>query len=385
MFKKDISGKEHIFMALISLIILFFPYKNIAAIEPETKKLRTVVIDAGHGGRDPGAIGSKYQEKEVVLKISLKLGEYIKQNFDDVKVIYTRDKDEFVELHERAKIANQNAADLFISIHANANNNRSVKGTETYWLGPHKNHDNLEVAKLENSVILLEEDYTSNYDGFDPNSIISYITISNMQSIFIEQSINFGGLVQYQFKERAMRIDRGVKPAGFIVLWQTTMPSVLIETGFISNKEEERFLASEQGQDYIASAIFRAFRDYKEQVESQDEDVKFTITETQSAPSSPKEETSSATTTTSDVRFKVQVTASSKRIPLDSEFFKGLESAEEFMAGDIYKYAVGKADSYQSAIEYSKKVKQYFPDAFIIAVLGSKIIPIQEALNHHSQ
>jgi N-acetylmuramoyl-L-alanine amidase len=351
---------------------LFLPYKNVAAIEPDTKKLKTVVIDAGHGGRDPGALGSKHKEKDVVLNISLKLGEYIKENYKDVKVIYTREKDEFVELHERANIANENKADLFISIHANANNNKTVKGTETYWLGFHKSEENLEVAKLENSVILLEEDYTSNYDGFDPNSIESYITISVMQSTFIDQSINFGGLVQNQFRERAKRIDRGVKPAGFIVLWQTTMPSVLIETGFISNKEEEKFLASEQGQDYLASAIFRAFRDYKEEIESKNSNAEFKL-----PTNTPVQ---AAAQVDNKVRFKVQITASSKQIPLNSEFFKGLDYPEEFYTGSIYKYAVGNDTTYEKATEFSKKVKNYFPDAFIISVQGNKIIPIQEAL-----
>ncbi len=378
MFKNVISGKEHLILAVISLITLFFPYKNIAAIEPDSKKLKTVVIDAGHGGRDPGALGSKNKEKDIVLKISLKLGDYIKKNFEDVEVIYTRDKDVFVELHERAKIANDNQADLFISIHANANDNKNVQGTETFWLGEHKSEDNLEVAKLENSVILLEEDYTSNYDGFDPNSIESYITISIMQNTFVEQSINLGGLIQSQFRDRAHRIDRGVKPAGFIVLWQTTMPSVLVETGFISNKEEEKFLASEQGQDYIASAIFRAFRDYKMQIENNNTNSPVTINKVNNP--SPTEKT--GLTAPAKVYFKIQVTASGNRIPSDSEFFKGLGNVEEFPVGNIYKYAVGSEETYESAIEFSKKVKKYFPDAFIIAVRDRNIIPIHEALEN---
>ena len=225
-----------------------------------------VVIDAGHGGRDPGAVGSSSREKDIVLAIALKTGDYIKQNMNGVKVIYTREKDEFIDLDKRAEIANKNHADLFISIHTNAvpkGVSRNVAGSETYVLGNDKENQNLSVVMKENAVILLEENYTTKYEGYDPNSPESFIIFSLMQNIYLKQSLEFATSVQNQLRERVGRTDRGVKQGGFLVLWMTTMPSVLIETGFISNLAEEKFLTSAQGQDYIASAIFRAFREYK--------------------------------------------------------------------------------------------------------------------------
>lgn len=370
-----------LFRLICITLISFLLIKNSAATEPEKRKIQTVVIDPGHGGRDPGAVGSKYQEKEIVLAIALKLGNYIEKHFSDVTVIYTRKEDVFVPLHERAAIANKNNADIFISIHANANERKDVYGTETFFMGLHKSEENLEVAKLENSVILMEEDYEDNYGGFDPNSVESYIELSITQQVFNEQSLELADFVEHQFAERARRHSRGVKQAGFMVLWQTTMPSILVETGFISNENEEAFLASEQGQDYLASAIFRAFRDYKNTIERRTQIASSSVN-----PSEIKIEEEQVYASTSKsipdnkIRFKVQVTASSKNIPLDSEFFKGLSDVEEFRLNEMYKYAVGEADSYEGIETYCKTVKEYFPDAFIIAVRNNRIIPVKEAL-----
>ncbi len=231
-------------------------------------KCRAVVIDPGHGGKDPGALGKHIREKDVVLAIGLKLGKYIEENFEDVKVIYTRSTDVFIPLHDRADIANKNKADLFISIHANSLPGSSATGTETFVMGEYKNSSNLEVAKKENAVITLEDNYTTRYEGFDPNSDDSYIVFSLLQKTYLYQSLEFAGFIQQQFRERAGRIDRGVKMAGFLVLWKTTMPSVLVETGFLTSSGEESFLGSDQGQDYIASAIYRAFKAYKEKIEN---------------------------------------------------------------------------------------------------------------------
>ena len=227
-----------------------------------------MVIDPGHGGKDPGALGKHVKEKDVVLAVGLKLGKYIEENFKDVQVIYTRKTDVFIPLHERADIANKNKADLFISIHANSLPGSSATGTETFVMGEYKNSSNLEVAKKENAVITLEDDYSTRYEGFDPNSNDSYIIFSLLQKTYLYQSLEFAGFVQDQFRERVQRIDRGVKMAGFIVLWKTTMPSVLVETGFLTSSKEESFLGSDQGQDYIASAIFRAFKAYKQKIEN---------------------------------------------------------------------------------------------------------------------
>jgi N-acetylmuramoyl-L-alanine amidase len=236
------------------------------------KKVRltvdTVVIDAGHGGKDPGTAGRIAKEKDVALKIALKAGAYIEKNLPDVKVIYTRKTDRYLEIDQRSRIANQNKADLFICIHANANTNARVFGTETYVMGLAKEGRNFDVAKRENEVILLDENYQERYEGFDPTSPESYILFSLSQNAFLENSLNFADKVESQFKNRAGRASRGVKQGPFWVLWSTAMPSVLIETGFLSNPEEEEYLASEHGQDLLASAIYRAFKEYKTQMES---------------------------------------------------------------------------------------------------------------------
>jgi len=334
-----------------------------------------VVIDPGHGGRDPGALGSKVKEKDVVLAISLKLGKYIEENFSDVKVIYTRDKDVFIPLDERAKIANKHNADLFISIHANWFQRSTSYGTETFVMGAHKNKANLEVAKLENSVITLEEDYTTKYEGFDPNSPDSYIIFTLLQSTYLDQSLQMAKLVQDEFREKAKRNDRGVKQAGFWVLWKTTMPSVLIETGFLSHKDEEIYLSSSEGQTYLASAIFRAFRAYKESIENSShfETIKDTKPETtvENDLQSTKENT---------IYFKVQVLTSRNEMPLDDSYFKDFKNVEMFGTGKWFKFAVGKEKDYKNIISYCREVKMEFPDAFVIAVKNGEIIPLKQAI-----
>ncbi len=230
-------------------------------------KIKTVVIDPGHGGKDPGALGRFSKEKDITLAIAKKVGYYIKRAFPDVKVIYTRTSDVFIPLYKRAEIANKNKADLFISIHVNSSPNKHVQGASTYVMGLHKDKENLQVAMLENKSILLENNYKQKYQNFDINSPQAYIIFSLYQNAYLNLSLKFAQLVQYQFRERAKRIDRGVHQAGFLVLWRTTMPSVLIEVGYISNPAEERYLNSKYGQDIIASAIYRAFKQYKYQVE----------------------------------------------------------------------------------------------------------------------
>lgn len=231
-------------------------------------KVKTVVIDAGHGGHDPGTHGQFSEEKDVALEVSLLLGKYIKEYLPDVKVIYTRSSDEFIELEERAQIANRNKADVFISVHANAVSRSTVYGTETYVMGPHRSDDNLDVAKRENSVILQEEGYEERYQGFDPNSPESHIIFSLTQGAYIENSLYLASKIEDQFGKRAGRRSRGVKQAGFWVLWRTAMPSVLVEIGYLTNPKEEKELNDDSIQANIASGIFRAFRDYKNDIES---------------------------------------------------------------------------------------------------------------------
>lgn len=229
--------------------------------------INTVVIDAGHGGHDPGCHYGKFQEKNITLAIALKLGRMIKANYKDVRVIYTRNDDTFVPLIDRAGIANKAKADLFISIHVNANHKPGVFGTETYTMGPHKTNDNLEVAKRENEVVLLEADYKENYEGYDPKSPEADIIFSLYQDAYMVQSLSLARFVEHEMQGTVKRTSRGVKQAGFVVLWKTAMPSVLIETGFLSNAKEREFLAGEAGQNSLAKGIYNAFAKYKAKIE----------------------------------------------------------------------------------------------------------------------
>jgi N-acetylmuramoyl-L-alanine amidase len=252
----------------IKLILIAITLLNFSGTQPIDSKVDVVVIDAGHGGHDPGTLGKSTKEKDVVLKIALKLGKYIEENLPGVKVLYTRKSDKYVEFQDRADVANKNKADLFISIHANSIVGANAYGTETYVMGLHKDNSNFEVAKRENSVILMDENYKEKYEGFDPKSPESYILFSLNQSAYQENSLRFAQKVESQFKNRVGRSSRGVKQAGFLVLWMTTTPSALVETGFLSNAKEEGFLNSDKGQDLIASGIYRAFKEYKAEIES---------------------------------------------------------------------------------------------------------------------
>ena len=245
------------------IIVLLTPFSLHAAGE----KVSTIVIDPGHGGKDAGAVGKNCYEKDIALKVALKFGELINQNFPDVKVIYTRKDDRFVELRQRGRIANQNHADLFVSIHCNSTEGKEAKGVETWIMGNHKNDANLKVAQLENSAILQEQNHEANYDNFDPNSPDAYIIFSLYQNAFMDQSLGFAAKLQEQYGQRVPSPNRGIKQAGFLVLWSCALPSVLTEIGFISNPTEEKFLNSEDGQLKIATSLFNAFKEYKYQVE----------------------------------------------------------------------------------------------------------------------
>ncbi len=258
----------------ISLTMLFL-MSAFTSVDERDLNINTVVIDAGHGGKDSGTIGTSSKEKDIALKIALELGKIIKKYLKDVKVIYTRSSDKFIELEQRSQIANKNGADLFISIHCNSlpkntseKRKQGIYGTETYIMGMHTSDANFDVAKRENAVILLEDGNKEVYEGFDPNSPESYILFSLYQSAYLENSLRLADKIEHQFKERVRRKSRGVRQAGFWVLYRTSMPSVLVETGYLSNKKEEKYLNDPYGQTLIASGLFRAFRDYKNEIES---------------------------------------------------------------------------------------------------------------------
>jgi N-acetylmuramoyl-L-alanine amidase len=385
---KTLLNKRYLRPILISLLGII-PLHCLEATDDPGEKLDVVVLDAGHGGHDPGARGTRAKEKDIVLAITLQIGKYIEENIPDVKVIYTRDKDEFIELHERADIANRNHADLFISIHANWWKNPNTYGSETFTMGTSSDERNLQVAMKENSVITLEEDYTSNYEGFDPNSAESYIIFNLMQKTYTQQSIQFADLVQHQFRERAKRNDRGVKQERFLVLWKTTMPSVLIETGFITNAAEQRYLMSKEGQEYLASAIYRAFREYKQAIESKSSRTQANTLNNSRTPEDNRPETV-LTSSTDDglpedesVYYMIQVLTTTRNRPLDDLSFSEFGHVAEFKANNLYKYAVGKSTSYEKIREMIPIVQESFPGAFIIAVKGGKIIPLPEARNQN--
>lgn len=257
--------KIRVFFTLSLLFLICVSASNGTYKEPY--RIKTIVIDPGHGGHDSGCLGASSKEKQIALEVALKLGEMITQKYPDVKVIYTRKTDEFVELHERAAIANRNHAELFICIHCNSGSPAAF-GAETYVMGLHKTEDNLNVAKRENAAVLLEKDYKQKYDGFDPNSPEANIVFTLYQNAYLTQSLKFASAVQQQFEVYAGRYNRGVKQAGFLVLYKTAMPSVLIETGFLTNRTEEKYLLTEKGQNAVATSIFRAFMEYKLDMET---------------------------------------------------------------------------------------------------------------------
>src|SRR5690554_4271093 len=307
-------------------VLLLIPMEGAFA----QKKGFTVVIDPGHGGRDPGAIGSGSKEKDIVLSVGKRLGELIRNNHPDVNVLYTRESDKFVELNRRAEIANKAKADLFISLHCNAldRNKRSPQGVETYILGLHRSQDNLEVAKRENSVIVYEDNYETKYQGFNPKEPESYIIFEFMSNKFLEQSLNFASLAQHELINGAKRTNRDVRQAGFLVLRETSMPSVLIELGYISNRDEEKYMNSAQGQNTLANSILKAFTKYKTEYDKMNG---------YSVSSDKKETASSNTEFTADspVEYKVQFLTSSKLYNANALAFKELSPVEYYKDGNI--------------------------------------------------
>ena len=257
-------------IVLVGLLSLIAPVLLSAQDMGAVSRIRTVVIDAGHGGKDPGAISrnGKYKEKNITLSVALKLGELIKSNYPNIKVVYTRSTDKYVELAQRAAIANRNKADLFISIHVNSAKATQARGTETFVMGAHKSQDNFEVCKLENSVIVIEDDYERKYEGFNPGSPESYIIFSLLQNVHQEQSIRYAAKVQNEFSKGPITVNRGVKQGGLLVLWRTTMPAVLTELGFISNAKDCAVLVTKNGQEQFARKLFNAFVSYKKEFES---------------------------------------------------------------------------------------------------------------------
>ncbi|MCU0363748.1 MAG: N-acetylmuramoyl-L-alanine amidase [Bacteroidales bacterium] len=380
------NGKQRTINILTIFAVVITSVLSLAfALHKDSKPAKewVIVIDPGHGGKDPGAVGKFSYEKNIVLPVALRTGELIRKNIPGVKVIFTRDNDTFVELGERANIANKNQADLFISVHANGNPSSGVRGTETFIMGLTKDEANLAVAMKENEVMLLEQDYSTKYEGFDPKSPESYIIFTLMQNVYREQSTNLAAMIQNQYKERVSRADRGVQEAGFYVLFMTTMPSVLTEIGFITNPTEEKFLNSKEGQEYIASAIYRACRDYINDVNS-----KSGISVTGQAAAKETEKViaaEEARPVPGEYSYRVQIAASKVKKSTSPENFNGLNEVKEISSGGIFKYFSGDFTSYDDAANHRKEIASLYPGAFVIAVKGDKIVPLQEALDKDSR
>jgi len=347
----------------LSIVILAFVYPY----ESNDSAIKRIVIDAGHGGKDPGNLGTgRYNttEKTIALNVSLQVGEYIRKAFPEIEVLYTRNDDESVKLHERTKFANSKSADLFISIHCDAFTREAAYGCGSYVMGPAKTEANLRMAKKENQAMLLEENQEENYSGFDPNSPEGLIELSLRQSAHIHQSLKFAKFVQDQMRTRVGRKDRGVRQAPYWVISFTTMPSVLIELGFLTNKKEEDFLNSKQGQEYMASAIYRAFKEYKKNIEELESTVSKDTPDAQIVEKPDK----SSSNDTAEFVFKIQLASSSKPVDPKPENFKGLENVEEYRDNDLYKYLYGSASTYEGAKNLQKSVRQTgYRGAFVVA------------------
>lgn len=346
----------------------------------------TVVIDAGHGGKDPGAVNGKKQEKDINLNVALEAGRLIQQNCKDVTVIYTRDTDVFVELAKRADIANKAKADFFISIHTNSAKNTSANGAETYLLGSEENRTsaNLSVATQENSAILLEKDYQTNYAGYDPKSPESQIIFEFMQNEYQKESLNMASLVQKELVGTAKRHDRGVHQAGFLVLWKSAMPSILIELGYISNQADRDYMTSTKGVQELGKSIYQAFKSYLESTRSQKELIARAQGGSTVAPSDKDTSSKSAQTGKKKGQdapvFKIQFMTSDTKLGASNARFKGLKGVESYKDGKLYKYTCEPTTSYSEARKNQTKVREKYKDAFIVAFRGSERIDLQKAI-----
>ncbi len=366
--------------AIFIVLMLSTSFNSIAqTAETGLSVIKTVCIDAGHGGKDPGCHGSSSNEKTVCLNIALKLGAKIKSTFPGVKVIYTRDSDVFVELDDRAKIANKNKADLFICIHANSAA-AGAYGAETYVLGLHRTESQQKIAERENSTIYLEADGGEKYKDFDlsPDALIA----RQLQlAIFLDQSISFASKLQREFKKLG-RSDRGVKQAGFLVLYKTTMPSVLIESGFLTNPEEERFLSDTLSQTKMADAMFVAFQKYKNELEGVDEmkgvkpTVPFELQNTE-----PIVVNEPVVLQDDKVIFRVQIETSETKVPLNSSRFKGVQ-VWEYQQDKLFKYTAGAFENdYEGASKFKNEMREKgFQYAFVVAFYNGERISLEKAI-----
>ena len=381
-------AKQRIIAACVALVTAC------AAFSPSPPAL-TLVLDAGHGGKDPGNLGTgRYTatEKDIALDVALKLGAYIEDNLPEVNVIYTRKDDSFPTLRDRVKMANEAQADLFLSIHCDAFETTGARGSSTYVMGMHKSDESLRVAMRENASMFKEEGYEQNYDGFDPNDPDTYIALSLRQNVNLDASLTLGAAIQKQFKERVGRRDRGVKQAGFYVISYTTMPSTLVELGFLTNPEEEDFLHSETGKSYLASAIYRAFRDTylasratedshpQSQDASPDSSLDAASEGTLAQDETPELPAAEESDERPAVWFGVQILTTNQELSADSPQLRGHSEAKPYIRHGMHKYILGQhATPDEAHLAKTALRAEGFEDAFVVAFQGESQIPMSEA------
>ena len=371
-------AKQRVFAACVAFVIAC------ASFAPAPPVL-TLVLDAGHGGKDPGNLGTgRYRttEKDVTLDVTLKLGRYIEDNLPEVRVIYTRKDDSFPTLRDRVRIANDANADLFVSIHCDAFDNSAAKGSGTYVMGMHKSEESLRVAMRENAAMFKEEGYEENYGGFDPNDPDTYIALALRQNVNLDASLTLGAAIQEQFRERVGRKDRGVKQAGFYVISYTTMPSTLVELGFLTNPDEEDFLQSEDGKSYMASAIYRAFRDTylsarKEETQEERSGDELEETKESVVDEAPQEKKPPVERM---VWFGVQILTTESALSPDAEELRGHSEAKPYIRHGLHKYIVGHHPHPAQAHEAKEALRaEGFSGAFVVAFDGDEQIPMSQA------
>ena len=393
------------------IVILLFSMFVVRLAMADGNRNFTLVIDAGHGGHDAGALGAMSKEKNINLNVALAFGRYVEANCPDVKVIYTRKTDVFVTLHERANIANRNKADLFVSIHTNAlPKGKQARGLETYTLGMNRAEENFDVAKRENAVILYEKDYKQRYEGFDPNSSESYIMFEFLQDKNMAQSVELAKMVQKRTCASANRANKGVRQAGFLVLRETSMPSCLIELGFITTFSEEQYLNTKQGVDALGYGIYQAFVDYRNKfdksitvpfrigermIEPQQSPQELVKDNTEQMPKQQGDETtgkeeqkeSPADTRQNDGApvFKIQFLTATGKIRNGDKRLKDIEDYDYYVDGKIYKYTVGCSENYNEIYRLRKTILYKFPQAFIIAFKNGERTDVVEAIREYKR
>ena len=379
----------------ITLLLVAFLF--LAAGMYAANKRFTLVIDAGHGGHDAGALGAKSKEKNINLNVALAFGRYVERNMPDVRVIYTRTTDVFIPLHDRANIANKANADLFISVHTNAlPAGKIARGFETYSLGMHRAKDNLDVAMRENSVISMEKGYQQTYQGFDPKSSESYIIFEFIQGKNMERSVEIARSIQNSVCQNANRPDKGVHQAGFLVLRETSMPSCLIELGFITTPDEEDLLNDESRIDVIAKAIYEGFAKYKNKYDkrvtipyrsqaSEGNDIPSIVPDSYKRTVAPVKKQTPASVKSDAPVFKVQILVSSRVLRKGDAHFKGEENYDSYQEGGMVKYTIGASTNYNEIYQLRKSLLDKFPEAFIIAFKNGKKYDVNQAIREFKQ